>query len=362
MKKLIFSLLFCGYVVFAQNKPDWITQIQNKPFSDSRQYNFLAISTTTDLVASTPATTNTITCPIGVNGTDTGHYLYISGGTSEAVLITGGSCVAGSTGTLSFTPAYTHSHTAYTILSATGGVQESVCGLPSAGGSVRVPGNITLYANVGSCSKTTVFVSIFTGVTVTNSGSFIILGSSPTTLIEGVVSGAAGGDLCNTYPNPEVCSTHLSSPLPVVYGGSGTGTAQGNGGKLQLSTGSTVTNDFVKYDSSGNTVDSGLSTPPVGTVVARIAYGSQALGVTLIPANSCATAINVSATNVLATDTMLISANSNISTQTGYSYTATDGLKVYWWPSSASVNFQVCNGTSSSITPGAVTLNYFVLR
>lgn len=34
-------------------------------------------------------------------------------------------------------------------------------------------------------------------------------------------------------------------------------TSQGNGGKVQLSTGSTVTNDCVKFDANGNTVDAG---------------------------------------------------------------------------------------------------------
>lgn len=36
-------------------------------------------------------------------------------------------------------------------------------------------------------------------------------------------------------------------------------TSQGNGGKVQLSTGTTVTNDCVKFDANGNTVDSGSS-------------------------------------------------------------------------------------------------------
>lgn len=65
--------------------------------------------------------------PLGVNGTDSGHYLYLTGGTgtAEAVLITGGTAISGaSSGTLIFTPANSHSG-AWTITNATGGVAEA---------------------------------------------------------------------------------------------------------------------------------------------------------------------------------------------------------------------------------------------
>lgn len=65
--------------------------------------------------------------PQGINGTDSGHYLYVSGGTgtAEAVLITGGTAVSGaSSGTVIFTPANSHSG-AWTISSATGGAAEA---------------------------------------------------------------------------------------------------------------------------------------------------------------------------------------------------------------------------------------------
>lgn len=69
-----------------------------------------------------------VTCPIGVAGTDANHYVYLSGGsgTAESVLIAGGTCTSGAaTGTIIFTPTFSHSG-AYTITSATAGIQEAL--------------------------------------------------------------------------------------------------------------------------------------------------------------------------------------------------------------------------------------------
>lgn len=122
--------------------------------------------------------TNMITLapvPKGISGTDTNHYLYISGGTgtAEAVLITGGTAVPGAaSGTLFFTCANSHSG-AWTIQSATAGIQEAACVIQTAtpghvagGGEIRVPagvqqiyGTITLFEYTtlrGAGSRTTV--------------------------------------------------------------------------------------------------------------------------------------------------------------------------------------------------------------
>lgn len=82
---------------------------------------------------------NTITlapCPLGLNGVDPNHFVYISGGTgtAEAVLITGGTCTSqANSGTIIFTAANTHTG-AWTVTSATNGAREAVISLGNSGG------------------------------------------------------------------------------------------------------------------------------------------------------------------------------------------------------------------------------------
>jgi hypothetical protein len=64
----------------------------------------------------------------------------------------------------------------------------------------------------------------------------------------------AGSGVATTLINLE---TQVKGVLAVVNGGTGVSTAQGNGSKVQLSTGSTSTNDCVKFDANGNTVSAG---------------------------------------------------------------------------------------------------------
>jgi hypothetical protein len=79
--------------------------------------------------------------PKGVNGSDQFHYLYISGGTgaAEAVLITGGTAVSGAaSGSMIVNCANTHTG-AWTIQSASAGIQEAINILPSGAGTVIIP-------------------------------------------------------------------------------------------------------------------------------------------------------------------------------------------------------------------------------
>lgn len=100
---------------------------------------------------------NTVTLtpvPLGVNGTDKGHWLYVSGGTgaAEPVLIVGGTAVAGApSGTILFTPVNSHTGS-WSIATATSGAQEALqasCYTPATQGIVYYgPGAINNYAPV----------------------------------------------------------------------------------------------------------------------------------------------------------------------------------------------------------------------
>jgi hypothetical protein len=89
--------------------------------------------------------------PQGVNGTNTDHWLYISGGTgaAEAVLITGGTAISGEpSGTVIVNCGNAHSG-AWTIQSATAGIQEALQMVPANGAEIHIPaGPQTIYAPI----------------------------------------------------------------------------------------------------------------------------------------------------------------------------------------------------------------------
>lgn len=96
--------------------------------------------------------------------------------------------------------------------------------------------------------------------------------------------------------------------------------------------------------------------------VVEIAAGTAALGTSAISSGACATVVTSSATGVATTDVVSWSPNADISGVTGYAPVTTGALIIYPYPTANNVNFKVCNPTSSSITPGAVTLNWRVNR
>lgn len=125
--KFIIGFLSVGFLL-AQT--DYVTDIKNKPFSDSRQFKFTRTNGVNASGNLSVAGANSVTLtpvPLGVNFSDTAHQIYISGGvgTAEVVTITGGSATSGAaSGSLSFTTANTHTGS-WTITSATNGKAEA---------------------------------------------------------------------------------------------------------------------------------------------------------------------------------------------------------------------------------------------
>lgn len=99
---------------------------------------------------------------------------------------------------------------------------------------------------------------------------------------------------------------------------------------------------------------------PGGT--STIASGTSALGTSAISSATCATVVTTAATGTATTDTLLASFNGDPTAVTGYAPLVAGMLTIISYPSSGNVNFKVCNNTNASITPGAITLNWRILR
>jgi hypothetical protein len=72
--------------------------------------------------------------------------------------------------------------------------------------------------------------------------------------------------------------------------------------------------------------------------------------------------VTTSATGTATTDVIQASFNGDPTAVTGYVASTSGMLTIIAYPTANNVNFKVCNNTGGSITPGAITLNWTVLR
>lgn len=99
-----------------------------------------------------------------------------------------------------------------------------------------------------------------------------------------------------------------------------------------------------------------------GGVSSTIASGTSALGTGAIGSATCATVVTTSAPNTATTDVVTASFNGDPTAVTGYVPLTSGMLTIIAYPTSGNVNFKVCNNTAGSITPGAIALNWRVVR
>jgi hypothetical protein len=166
-------------------------ELADPPYLVSTTYNFPSQSPGSSLTAGANVITLT-PVPLGINGSNSGHYLYISGGTgtAEAVRITGGTAVSGAaSGTIIFNCVNTHAG-AWTIQSATVGIQEAIYSTVNANtvfipdGTYTIHGPVTL--PVSSCvtgsSMYGVYLNVASDFPLSVTGVFIgpaVAGNGP---------------------------------------------------------------------------------------------------------------------------------------------------------------------------------------
>ncbi len=95
---------------------------------------------------------------------------------------------------------------------------------------------------------------------------------------------------------------------------------------------------------------------------ATIVSGTSALGTSAIGSAACATVVTTAATGTATTDVVTASFNGDPTAVTGYIPSTAGMLTIISYPTANNVNFKVCNNTSSTITPGAITLNWRIVR
>lgn len=106
-----------------------------------------------------------------------------------------------------------------------------------------------------------------------------------------------------------------------------------------------------------------MTFPSVSATISRtVASGAKALATGAISSAACTSAQTDTATGTATTDAIAASFNADPTGVTGYVPLTAGMLTIIAYPTADTVNFKVCNNTASSITPGAVTINWRVVR
>lgn len=221
------------------------------------------------------------------------------------------------------------------VTSITGGIGITAS---ASTGPVTISALVTARNNTGT---TDTLISTDAGLVVTENNA------SPVTV--GIAAAGGAGFLANT-------------PFSVKNKGAGLVTIIPTTSTIDGAANVTLTqNQSIDFYSDGTNYIT-LPGRATGGTTSTIASGTQALGVGAIGPGACIAAVQSTATGTATTDVVTASFNGDPTAVTGYIPLTTGMLTVIVYPTLNTANFKVCNNTSASITPGAITLNWRVVR
>ena len=224
-----------------------------------------------------------------------------------------------------------------------------IVGSSSQGADVAVSGDISITS--GGVVTVLKVNGSTPGGTCTNQAVTAISSSGVptcTTLTSAYVNNTIALTGTDINTSNQVTVTHLASPLPQAQGGLATA-------KIAFTPPTTA-------GTIAFTADNSTASLPNGTVPKTVASGTIALSTSAITSGTCTSAQTSSATGTLTTDVVEASFNGDPTGVTGYTPATTGMLTIIPYPTADTFNAKVCNTTSSSITPGAITLNWRVTR
>lgn len=230
-------------------------------------------------------------------------------------------------------------------------------------GRLTAVSSATITPAIGSVTGLGTGIATALGVNVGTAGAPVINGGALGTPSSGVGTNITGIQLANITG----LGTNVATALGVNVGTAGAFVVNGGAlGTPSSGTGTNLTGVPISTGISG--LGTGVATMLGNAVSAAsgptqtIASGSAVLGTGAIASAACASVVTVAGSGVLTTDTVTGSFNGDPTAVTGYIPSTAGGLSIFLYPTANNMNAKVCNFTSSSITPGAITLNLRVVR